>query len=67
MGLYKSFKLSSSIGKQLIKEAILRSYNAGFSEIQVVTQMNNLAAMNLYQSSNFNIKEITNIYHIWNR
>ena len=55
------------IGKQLIKEAILRSYNAGFSEIQVVTQMNNLAAMNLYQSSNFNIKEITNIYHIWNR
>lgn len=55
------------IGKQLIKEAILRSYNAGFIEIQVVTQMNNLAAMNLYQSSNFNIKEITNIYHIWNR
>lgn len=54
------------VGKQLIQEAILRSEKAGFKEIQVVTQMNNLAAMNLYQSANFKIKEITNIYHLWN-
>ena len=54
------------VGKQLIQEAILRSEKAGFKGIQVVTQMNNVAAMNLYQSANFKIKEITNIYHLWN-
>jgi dTDP-4-amino-4,6-dideoxy-D-galactose acyltransferase len=54
------------VGKQLMQEAILRSKKAGFKEIQVVTQMNNIAAMNLYQSANFKIKEVTNIYHYWN-
>ncbi|SHM93791.1 GNAT family N-acetyltransferase [Flavobacterium xinjiangense] len=54
------------VGKQLIQEGILRSKIAGFTEIQVVTQMNNVAAMKLYQSANFKIKEITNIYHLWN-
>ena len=54
------------VGKQLMEEVVLRSKQFGFEEIQVVTQMNNIAAMNLYQSTNFNIKEITNISHIWN-
>lgn len=54
------------VGKQLMQEAIVRSRKAGFKEIQVVTQLNNLAAMNLYKSTNFKIKEITNIYHLWN-
>jgi dTDP-4-amino-4,6-dideoxy-D-galactose acyltransferase len=54
------------VGKQLMEEVVLRSKQFGFEEIQVVTQMNNIAAMNLYQSTNFKIKEITNIYHIWN-
>ena len=54
------------VGKQLMQEAIIRSQKAGFKEIQVVTQMNNVAAMNLYLSANFIIKKITNIYHLWN-
>ncbi|MBK0371274.1 GNAT family N-acetyltransferase [Flavobacterium agrisoli] len=54
------------IGQQLISESIKRSYNAGFKEIQVVTQQENIPAMNLYQKTNFKIKEINNIYHSWN-
>jgi dTDP-4-amino-4,6-dideoxy-D-galactose acyltransferase len=54
------------IGKGIINESIIRSKNAGFKGIQVVTQLDNLAALSLYRSANFEIKEITNIYHFWN-
>lgn len=54
------------IGKQLMQEALARAQQAGFTEIQVVTQLDNLAAMNLYKSTKFKIKEIINIYHLWN-
>jgi dTDP-4-amino-4,6-dideoxy-D-galactose acyltransferase len=54
------------IGKQLMQEALARAQQAGFTEIQVITQLDNLAAMNLYKSTNFKIKEIINIYHLWN-
>jgi dTDP-4-amino-4,6-dideoxy-D-galactose acyltransferase len=56
----------SGIGKQIIQECIIRSKKAGYGEIQVVTQLDNLAAMNLYKKTNFKIKEINNIYHLWN-
>jgi dTDP-4-amino-4,6-dideoxy-D-galactose acyltransferase len=55
------------IGKRLMNESIIRSKKGGFKEIQVITQLDNIAAINLYKSVNFKIKEITNIYHLWNR
>ena len=54
------------IGKKVINEAILRSKLARFKAIQVVTQLDNFAAVNLYKSTNFEIKQITYIYHYWN-
>lgn len=54
------------IGRQIIQECIIRSKKAGYQEIQVITQLDNSAAMNLYKKANFKIKEINNIYHLWN-
>ena len=54
------------IGKKIINESIIRSKKAGFNEIQVVTQLTNLAAVNLYKSTDFKIKKIINIHHFWN-
>jgi len=54
------------IGKKIINESIQRSKQAGFKEIQVVTQLDNKAAIQLYTSANFKIAKITNIYHFWN-
>lgn len=54
------------LGKKLINESIRRAKLAGFTKIQVVTQLDNTAAVNLYQSTKFKIKEVTNIYHYWN-
>jgi dTDP-4-amino-4,6-dideoxy-D-galactose acyltransferase len=54
------------IGKGIINESILRAKESGFKEIQVVTQLENIAAMRLYTSTNFKIEKITNIYHFWN-
>ncbi len=55
------------IGKKLIIESITRARNAKFKEIQVVTQLNNIAAIKLYKAANFKIKETINIYHLWNK
>jgi len=54
------------IGKKIINESIMRSKKIGFNEIQVVTQLNNSPANNLYKSTKFEIQNITNIYHFWN-
>lgn len=54
------------IGKLIMQECIFRCKQKGYDEVQVVTQLDNLPAMKLYQSSNFKIKEINNVYHIWN-
>lgn len=54
------------IGKSLIYEAIQKSIENGIEEIHVTTQLDNTIAVNLYKSTNFNIQEITYIYHWWN-
>lgn len=54
------------VGKKIINESIIKSKKAGFNEIQVVTQLDNIAAVSLYKSTNFKIKKVTNIYHFWN-
>lgn len=54
------------IGKNLINESILRCKNAGFDSIQVITQFDNVTAMNLYKATNFEIVDLTYIYHLWN-
>lgn len=54
------------IGTSLIKMAILRAQQNNFKKIQVVTQLDNVPAVNLYQKTNFGIEKVTNIYHYWN-
>jgi dTDP-4-amino-4,6-dideoxy-D-galactose acyltransferase len=54
------------IGKSLINEAIQKSIENGIEEINITTQLDNQIAVNLYKSTNFNIQEITYIYHWWN-
>jgi dTDP-4-amino-4,6-dideoxy-D-galactose acyltransferase len=54
------------IGKKIINESIRKAREAGFSEIQVVTQLTNIAAVNLYEATNFKKQKVTNIYHFWN-
>jgi dTDP-4-amino-4,6-dideoxy-D-galactose acyltransferase len=54
------------LGKMLINESIFRAQLAGYKKIQVVTQLDNMVALNLYLSTKFKIKEVTNIYHYWN-
>ena len=54
------------IASQLINAAIKTASSAGFREIQVVTQSTNLPASSLYTKANFEITDITNIYHHWN-
>lgn len=53
------------IGKKIINESIWRAKQSGYEEIQVATQLENVAAMHLYTSTDFKIKTITNIYHFW--
>lgn len=54
------------IAKKLLNYSFNKSIELGYNEIQVVTQFNNLPAMNLYESVGFKITEKTFIYHYWN-
>lgn len=54
------------IGKSLMNYALNKSFELGYKEIQVVTQITNINAMKLYESVGFNIKEKTFVYHYWN-
>jgi len=53
------------IGRDLMLSAIYAASEKGFSEIQVVTQLANVAACNYYSKSGFVIEDIKNIYHLW--
>lgn len=53
------------IGYDLIHTADTISFDMGFKEIKVVTQFQNKDACRLYEKCNFNIENITNIYHFW--
>ena len=54
------------VAKQLISKAIQESIKNNYKEMEVITQEDNLPAMELYKKTNFQIKNKTNIYHFWN-
>ena len=54
------------LGKHLISLAINKSYELGFDQINVFTQLNNIPAIELYKKTNFIMSDIINIYHYWN-
>lgn len=54
------------IARELIERTICEAHKIDFKSIQVVTQHNNIPAVNLYTSIGFKSQAITNIYHYWN-
>lgn len=54
------------IGTKLINFAISQGVQKGFKDIQVVTQLENLPAKNLYEKCGFQISKTEYIYHYWN-
>ncbi|MCL5247324.1 GNAT family N-acetyltransferase [Cellulophaga sp. 20_2_10] len=54
------------IGTKLINFAISQGVKKGFKDIQVVTQLENLPAKNLYEKCGFKICKTEYIYHYWN-
>lgn len=54
------------VASSLIEHAKKYALNHGFKNIQVVTQLDNEPAVKLYESTGFELKELTYIYHIWN-
>jgi dTDP-4-amino-4,6-dideoxy-D-galactose acyltransferase len=55
------------IGTLLIKHAINQSFLSGYSQINVVTQMDNVDAVRFYEQNGFGITNIFYIYHFWNK
>lgn len=55
-----------NIGTKLINYTINHGSKRGFNKIQVVTQQNNLPAVNLYKKCGFEIIKKEYIYHYWN-
>jgi dTDP-4-amino-4,6-dideoxy-D-galactose acyltransferase len=55
----------AGIGRAIFQHAEKWSYDNGFSEIQVVTQGNNLSACRLYESLGYKIEKSEYFYHIW--
>jgi dTDP-4-amino-4,6-dideoxy-D-galactose acyltransferase len=53
------------IGTDLVHYADNTAYNMNYHEIKVVTQKRNQIACNLYEKCNFQVENITNIYHFW--
>lgn len=53
-------------GTRLIQKALNTSSEKGYRNLEVVTQMQNIPALTLYQKMGFKIKTTTNIYHYWN-
>src|SRR5690606_2664394 len=54
------------IGKELIFQVISLAKSQGYKKIQVVTQLDNRPANNLYKKCGFKKFSLTFIYHIWN-
>jgi dTDP-4-amino-4,6-dideoxy-D-galactose acyltransferase len=53
------------IGYDLTHSADNAAFEMGLNEIKVVTQLKNKSACHLYEKCNFQIENITNIYHFW--
>jgi len=64
VGVDKNYR-GKGIGISLINTTINKAKFYGSNSIQVVTQLNNLPAVNLYSKAGFKIKNIKYIYHIW--
>ncbi len=56
-----------NIASDLIKTCESASLSRGYTYLEVATQYDNIAAINLYKKNNFEIKTIENIYHLWNK
>jgi dTDP-4-amino-4,6-dideoxy-D-galactose acyltransferase len=52
------------IGRQMLLHVLRAAARAGCSELAVVTQMQNMAAVRLYQSAGFRPFEMLHWYHI---
>ena len=55
------------IGSLLTRYVISQAWAARYPEIQVVTQFDNRAALNLYNKNEFQLSDITYVYHYWNK
>jgi dTDP-4-amino-4,6-dideoxy-D-galactose acyltransferase len=53
------------IGQQLVAAAKQRTATWGFNELQVVTQLDNVAACGFYQHCGFHESQVEHIYHLW--
>lgn len=54
------------IGTKLINFTIKQAYNKNYKNIQVVTQLNNKPAINLYLKCGFKLDKTQFVYHYWN-
>ncbi len=59
------FFRGKGIGSDLVKYADNLSFNMGFDQIGVVTQLDNVNACKLYTHCGFKIDSITDVYHLW--
>ena len=53
------------IGQSLVAEVQKRAIDRGYTELQVVTQGDNLTAFNFYQKCGFGLIKESHIYHLW--
>ncbi|GAB3328025.1 hypothetical protein GCM10027429_02430 [Marivirga atlantica] len=54
------------IGINMINQAINYVKEQGYDRLNVVTQLDNNSAINIYKKAGFNIINLTYIYHYWN-
>jgi dTDP-4-amino-4,6-dideoxy-D-galactose acyltransferase len=55
------------IGTSLVKYVINYSFLLRYSQINVVTQLENIQAVRLYKQNDFGIIDISYVYHYWNK
>ena len=58
---------SKGIAYDLCYAAENEFFNQGFKEIEVTTQKRNIPACRLFEKCGFSIKEVTNVYHYWQK
>lgn len=66
VGVDQNFR-GMGYGKKLLNRVLIQISRSEVEKIKVTTQLDNQAAMQLYQSQNFEISQITYIYHFWNK
>jgi len=66
MGSVDSQYRGMGFGRVLFENAEKRAFDLGYTQIQIVTQGNNIPACQLYESIGYTIESIDYFYHIWN-